>query len=159
IQFELGRVPEAAALARLEALVHCAYDFSVAGWDAVNRRNVEGSVALIRAASQAGVGEIAFISSISAFSGCKSDYGRGKLAVEQAVLNAGGAVVRPGLIYGDAQRRGVFGALERLTRLPVLPLFDGGQQPLYPVHIDDVVAFIALVLNDFERARGRVLYA
>jgi nucleoside-diphosphate-sugar epimerase len=158
IQFDLDRVPEAAALARLDALVHCAHDFSVAGWDAVKRTNVDGSISLIRTASQAGVGKIAFISSISAFAGCKSDYGRGKLAVEEAVLNTGGAVLRPGLIYGDARGRGMFGALERLTRLPVLPLFGGGQQPLYPAHIDDLVAFIALVLSDFERARGRVLY-
>ena len=42
-------------------------------------------MALLDAARAAGVGRVLFVSSISAYDGCRSAYGRGKLRVETAV--------------------------------------------------------------------------
>ncbi len=61
-----------------------------------------------------------------------------------AVSAAGGLVVRPGMVFGDA-RRGIFGMLTRLARMPLLPVFDGGFQPLWFVHREDLAQVVALV--------------
>src|SRR6516162_1930313 len=59
----------------IRAVIHCAYDFRPVGWKEIYRVNVEGSTRLFRAAKDAGVDRIIFISSISAFDGCSSLYG------------------------------------------------------------------------------------
>jgi len=144
--FRLGEPLDPAALKGVDALVHAAHDFSAFGWDETNRINVEGSFELLSAAKRAGVGRIVAVSSISAFPGCVSDYGRAKLLVEEAAKACGGLSVRPGLLYGGG-RGGMFGALARLTRLPVVPLVDGGRQLLYLAHADDAAAAVAAALG------------
>src|SRR5260221_840336 len=84
----------------IDALVHAAYDFTPRGWPAVRAINVEGSIRLLRAAKENGVARTVFISSMSAFPGCVSNYGKAKLEIEAAALELGGAVVRPGLVHG-----------------------------------------------------------
>ncbi len=64
--------------------------------------------------------------------------------MDSAVSGAGGLVVRPGMVFGDA-RRGIFGILTRLARMPLLPVFDGGFQPLWFVHREDLAEVVALV--------------
>ncbi|MET7423689.1 NAD(P)-dependent oxidoreductase [Dactylosporangium sp. NPDC005555] len=124
------------------ALVHCAWDFTLHKRTDLMARNVGGSIRLMEQARAEGVQTIVFISTISAFPGCRSDYGRAKLAVEAAAHRLGALVVRPGLIFGD-QPGGVVGALDALVRtLPVVPLIGNGRQVLYPAHEDDVGALI-----------------
>src|SRR5689334_10773987 len=48
--FQLGADIAPATLAGADALVHCAYDFSVRSWADIHRVNVEGSEKLFRAA-------------------------------------------------------------------------------------------------------------
>jgi nucleoside-diphosphate-sugar epimerase len=158
-EFDLDRIPESASLAGFDALIHCAYDFKALGWDEIRKSNVEGSIGLFNAAKRASVHRIIFISTISAFEGCKSHYGRGKLEVERAVRGHEGIVIRPGLVYGDPQLRGMFGTLQRLSSSSFLPVFSSGDQLLYPVHIDDLVAFTCRVLELFDEMHGRVFYA
>lgn len=135
--FELGACIAPSLLDGVEVLVHCAYDprARTAAEDA--RLNVQGTLQLLHAAEQAGVGRVIFISTVSAFEGCQSFYGQGKYVVEQAVLAMGGVVLRPGVVYGDPDR-GMMGALRRLARLPLLPVFDGGKQEFVFVHVDDL---------------------
>src|SRR5207253_1039840 len=45
--------------------------------------------------------KIIFISTISAFEGCRSLYGRAKLEIEKIALDCGALVIRPGLVYGS----------------------------------------------------------
>jgi hypothetical protein len=54
-----------------------------------------------RPVSDAGVRRLVFISTISAFDGCRSFYGKGKLEVERITHSLGGWVIRPGLLYGE----------------------------------------------------------
>src|SRR5580698_2684427 len=73
-------LPRSGALAEgCEVLIHAAWDL----------RNPEGNVTrsrqLIDAAKAAGGPRILFISSLSAFDGCRSRYGAMKLAVEEVV--------------------------------------------------------------------------
>lgn len=130
------------------ALIHAAYDFQAFGPAANKRTNVQGSLELFAEALRSGVHRIVFISSMAAFPGCKSIYGLGKLAVEDAAKEFGAVSIRPGTIYGGADK-GIFGVLKKLSRLPIVPLPGGGGQQIHLVHIDDLCGAICrLALED-----------
>jgi nucleoside-diphosphate-sugar epimerase len=157
--FVLGDPVDPSALEGADALVHCAYDFGTRTVSEENRINVNGSLQLLRAAQQAGTRRVVFISTVSAFEGCRSFYGQGKLEVERAVLAMGGIVLRPGLVYGEPGK-GMFGALSRLTRLPLLPVFDGGRQSFVLVHVDDLARTIVEALEwEASKVDGPVVLA
>jgi nucleoside-diphosphate-sugar epimerase len=141
IPFDLG-APVAPALFRdngVGVLIHCAYDFGPTSWDAIRRVNVEGTRSLFSAARAGGVETIVFISSISAFDGCQSLYGKAKLATEAIAFEFGAVVIRPGLVYGSHASGGMFGALQRIaSRSHPIPLIGSGRYPQYLVHEDDL---------------------
>ncbi len=127
---------------QVSALVHCAWDLTLHRREDLEAHNVRGSIRLLEQARAEGVETIVFISTLSAFPGCRSDYGRTKLAVEEAAHRLDALVVRPGLVFGD-QPGGMVGTLARaVRRLPVVPLIGSGRQVLFPAHEDDVVALI-----------------
>jgi nucleoside-diphosphate-sugar epimerase len=126
----------------IDALVHCAWDFTLTRREDIERVNVRGSVRLMEAARQAGVARGVFISSLSCFAGCRSLYGRGKLAVEREAARMGFAVVRPGLVYGE-RPGGMMGSLEKAVKASaVVPLIGNGSHPQYPVHEEDLAALV-----------------
>jgi nucleoside-diphosphate-sugar epimerase len=143
VPFQLGDAmsPEAFRSRDVGALVHCAYDFRPVRWAGIDRTNVEGSRRLIAAAAAGGVERIVVMSTISAFAGCRSLYGRAKLAIEADAMRSAGAVVRSGLVYGDdsgPSSGGMIGSLSRSARGRVVPLLGGGNQLQHLVHIDDL---------------------
>jgi nucleoside-diphosphate-sugar epimerase len=136
--FRLGEPVEPKLWTGVSILVHCAYDFSVRSWSEIQRVNVRGSLQLFESARDAGVKRLIFISSMSSFPGCRSLYGRAKLAVERRANELGLIIVRPGLVYGP-RPGGMAGALRRvIRRMPVLPLVGRGDQALYPLHEEDL---------------------
>lgn len=138
IEFSLDGNIDAAALAGADALIHCAYDFRPIAWRDIVATNVEGSARLFRAAREAGVKRIVLISTISAFDGCKSNYGRAKLRIEAVAREAGAAIIRPALIYG-ASPGAMFGRLVAQVRTAALvPMPGDGRQMMYTVHEDDL---------------------
>lgn len=129
----------------VDLLLHCAHDFRAADAAQAYRRNVLGSIALFRAAHAAGVPRLVFISTMSAFPGCRSRYGQGKLEVEQAVTELGGYSLRLGLVQDDSGR-GLSGSLRRLAAaLPVIPLPGRGGQRLYPVPASELAAAVLAI--------------
>jgi nucleoside-diphosphate-sugar epimerase len=146
-------------MAVVDALVHVAYDFTARGWPEVERTNVRGSIALVRAAVAAGVRRLVFLSSMAAYDGCRSVYGRGKLAVEAEVLRQGGYVVRPGTIHGG-EVGGLFRSLGNLVaKLPILPVPDLGNQIIYLVHIEDLIDLVERLLRTDLPERDRLVTA
>lgn len=143
VQFQLGEEVAPASFAGVHALVHCAYDFRPRRWHQISEVNVRGSEKLLRAARAAGVERIVFLSSLSAFDGCRSLYGRAKLEIEMTARSVGAVVIRPGLVYGrDAG--GVFGGLVKQVRQSrFVPLLDGGRPVQYLVHDEDLGRFVA----------------
>ncbi len=110
VAFQLGAEISPPSLAGVTALVHCAYDFQPLRRDEIHAVNVEGTRKLFLAARAAGIGKIVCLSSISAYDGCRSLYGRVKLEIEKIALDQGALVIRPGLVYGGG-RGGMFGRL------------------------------------------------
>ena len=136
--FRLGEEIEPGRLRGGRALVHCAYDFGPRSWEEIAAVNVAGSQRLLEAARQAGVGSVVLISTISAFAGCRSLYGKAKLEIESFARSAGAYVVRPGLVYSD-NPGGMFGRLVAQARgSRVIPIMWGGKQTQYLVHDEDL---------------------
>ena len=141
IAWQLGvesSIADALRTRGVRVLVHSAWDFrhpkATANWQV----NVEGSRRLIEDARAAGVERIVFISTISAFEGARSQYGKSKLAVERIVLNAGGSVIRPGLVWGE-RPGGMFGSLRKqVSKGGTVPTIGDGRFPQYLVHEDDL---------------------
>ncbi len=143
VRFQLGADVSPETLAGAKAMVHCAYDFQQLAAADIHRVNVAGSEKLLRAARSAKIENIVYISSISAFDGCRSLYGKAKLETEKIAHSLGAYVIRPGLIYGDSPD-GMFGKLiSQVEKAKVLPLFGGGSQIQYLIHERDLNAFIA----------------
>ena len=88
-------------------LIHASWDMKENAMAALERSCVDGSRNLFAAAQSAGV-KLIFISTISAFPGARSAYGRAKLQVEDMALRAQGVSLRLGLVFGDGEG-GVFG--------------------------------------------------
>ncbi len=148
MRFTLGDDLSAGSLSNIDVLVHCSYDFSVNDWKDIERVNVEGSAKLLRRAHMDGVPTIIVISTVSAFEGCRSLYGRAKLLIEREALRSGAYIVRPGLVYDDQAPRGMVGALAGLLQVvPVVPLIGGGKQVLYPCHADDLAHLVYILAS------------
>ena len=144
------------ALAGVDVFIHCAWDLRVATWEDIERVNVRGSVAWFEAAARAGVKKLIFVSTVSAYDGCQSMYGRSKLGVEASVAQLGGVSVRPGIVHGDPNA-GVYGRLYKSTDGAVIPLIDGGHQRMLTVHKQDLARAINFLIDHFDRWRGRVV--
>jgi nucleoside-diphosphate-sugar epimerase len=148
VPFSLDQGLEAGALKGVEALVHCAYDFGPGSWEEIYQRNVVGTRNLLEAAKDSGVKKIITISSISAYAGCRSLYGKAKLEIEEVTRAAGGAALRPGLIYGGSNR-GMYGRLRKQVQAgrPV-PLLVGSTCAQYLVRVEDLCGVIEAILSD-----------
>ncbi len=118
-----------AVLAGCDCLVHAAWDMKASDPEKLERECVEGSRRLFAAARDAGVKNLVFISTISAFDGARSAYGKAKLRVERMALEQGGTVLRLGLVCGEG---GMLGSLRAMTgKARVIPLIGDGSAPQY----------------------------
>jgi nucleoside-diphosphate-sugar epimerase len=146
--FSLEHPPSPDAFDGVSALVHCAWDMATVNKGTARARNVCGSIAVCRAAKEAGVETILFVSSISAHAGCRSQYGKTKLEVEKAVSDMGGTVLRPGLVYGEIDAAGgMIRGLDRLARaLPAIPVVHP-EAMLYMAHEEDLATLVLALLQ------------
>jgi nucleoside-diphosphate-sugar epimerase len=159
IQFQLGAEISPSALAGMDALIHCAYDFKPLRWDEIRVVNVAGSKKLFQAARAAGVEKVIAISSISAYDGCRSLYGKAKLEMEKLALDGGALVIRPGLVYGSGPG-GMFGKLAAQVRQSsVIPMIGDGSQIQFLVHNEDLSAVIERHGNDEIKIAPQILTA
>lgn len=147
VPFQLGQDVSPKAFANTRALVHGAYDFKARNWNDIATTNIRGSEKLFRAAREANVERIVFISSMSSFPGCRSHYGKAKLEIETVAASFGAIIIRPGLVYGSAAG-GVFGGLvNQVKQSRFVPLLGTGRQPQYLVHDEDLGRLVARSIN------------
>ena len=132
------------AAEQVDAVVHAALD---TGPDAY-RVNVDGTTRWLDETRTAGARTQILLSTLSAAPDALSDYGRAKYALEGRFIAAGGIVFRMAVVIGDG---GMFARMRRtIQRSPVVPMLDGGRQPVYVLGID----FLCAVLRDAVAAGG-----
>ena len=137
-RYALGEEVSDDVLQGVSAVVHCAYDLRDRSPHGIN---VTGSLQLFDAVRRQGA-RVVLISSLSAYRGCQSLYGQSKLRLEQLVMQEGGAVVRPGLVFGSPPG-GIFkGLVESISHHRVLPMIGGGHQRLYVSFDETLCALI-----------------
>jgi len=151
IQFHLGQKIDETSLSGVDILVHCAYDYSKVNWQDIHEINVLGTKFLLEAANKAKIKRIIYISSISAFEGCQSLYGKAKLECERIVQEYNGITIRPGLIFGHGGGL-VIQSMERLVnKFPIVP-FISSSSGLYLCHVDDLSNLIIEIITKAELA-------
>jgi nucleoside-diphosphate-sugar epimerase len=141
IAFQLGEKILPPSFESVSTLVHCAYDLKLVRREEIRAVNVEGSQQILEAARAAKIPKIIFISSISAFDGCRSLYGQAKLEIEKIALENGALVIRPGLVYGNHPGGMVGKLVAQIRKSSVIPVI-GGSQMQFLVHDEDLCAFI-----------------
>lgn len=144
---------------KLDGLVHCAYDFRPSNWKEIYRVNVEGSLRLFNAAREAGVKKVIFISSMSAFDGVKSMYGKAKLELEREAALNHFQVLRPGLVFGAKPGGMVGGLLKMVNASKCVPLIHGGKQIFYLTHEEDLFKLVYSCLFTNKPSTSRPILA
>ena len=147
VAFRLGQEVDSGLLKGVRALVHCAYDFGPRRWEDIAAVNVTGSEKLFDAARNAGVESVVLISTLSAFAGCRSLYGKAKLQIESAAQCLGAHTIRPGLIYSD-RPGGMFGRLvQQVRNARFIPVLRGGKQVQFLLHDQDLGRLVQSCLD------------
>jgi nucleoside-diphosphate-sugar epimerase len=144
-RYALGEPLEPFLLDGVETVVHAAWDLSSRGAE-IRAVNVCGSLALLDGLAARG-GRAVLISSLAAFAGARSRYGQAKLELERAVLQRGGVVLRPGLVFG-VDAGGLFGAMvAAISSHRFAPLIGGGWQRLFVTHDLHLCELVAQIVG------------
>jgi len=144
--FSLEKGIEKDILSKLDVLIHCAYDFSMTNWGDILKVNVNGTIRLFDDAYESGVKKLIFISTMSSYSSCLSNYGRAKQLIEKHIEKYNSIIIKPGLIYGKTAG-GMIGAIKKaVDAIPIIPLV-GGDKVLYLIHEDDLCEIINYLLT------------
>lgn len=136
---------------QIDVLIHAAYDFRPKSRTDIWAINVQGSLALFKQAHEEGIRRIIFISTMSAYEGCRSLYGQAKLQIEKSLSEMNvGVSLRPGLIYSTPLEKsgGMVGSIfEQVKSGRLLPLIGGGKQTLFLTHENDLARFIDALIS------------
>lgn len=96
-----------------------------------------------------------FISSQTASAKSHNLYGLSKWQIEKKVLDSGGVVIRPGLVYGG-EPKGLFGFILKLVdRFSILPSFIPSPN-IQPIHVDDLCECILLIST--KKIKSKIYY-
>jgi nucleoside-diphosphate-sugar epimerase len=156
-RYALAEPLDSSLLDGVETVVHAAYDLSCRGQQ-IRAVNCAGSLPLLDGVAARG-GRVVLISSLSAFIGARSEYGRAKLELENAVLERGGVVLRPGLVFGR-HAGGLFGAMVRaISRRAVTPMVGGGRQRLFITHDASLCELVTAIVSGRVQPAGALFAA
>jgi nucleoside-diphosphate-sugar epimerase len=143
------------ALQTADVVVHLAALTGKAPARDHDRVNAQGTATLVDESRRCGVRRFLFTSTIAVKFPDLAwyDYARAKLRAEEAIRASGVpfTILRPTIVLGPGSD--TLASLERLARLPIIPVFGAGRARVQPIFVDDVVAFVAAVL-DQDRFRG-----
>lgn len=122
-----------------DALIHLAHDREF-----TFRENLYAIQLLIDSFS----GYMIFLSSISAHSKSKSNYGQSKFASERCFLGSSGAVIRAGVVYGS-EVEGIYKTCHSIIqKFPIIPLPFNGASRMFTTHIEDLCEEFLEILNN-----------
>ncbi|HET9810374.1 MAG TPA: NAD-dependent epimerase/dehydratase family protein [Sphingomicrobium sp.] len=150
-----GSLSDADSLRRLvtnaDSIVHIAGVINARDPAGFERGNVEGTLAMLAAATAAGVTRFVHVSSLAAREPKLSRYGASKAKAEELVAGSGldWAIVRPPAVYGPGDRETL--ELFRMARHRLMLLPPRGHVSL--LHVDDL-ARLLLVLAERPEPAG-----
>jgi len=140
VKYDLSEPLDGNVFAGVDYLVHCAYvpnDIET---------NIGGAKRLLTAARKNSLKMTLFLSSLSSRSDAISNYGKQKFAIELLFNTRNDCVVRAGVVLGDG---GLFAQMSGHVRKGKrVPLIDGGDQPMQPIYIDDLMTIIDTILEN-----------
>jgi nucleoside-diphosphate-sugar epimerase len=137
-----------------------------------DRVNAHGTEALVASARAAGVERIIYLSNAavygyavhrgadesSAVVAPATPISRSRAAAEQAVLGAGGSVIRPLFVYGEGDTRFIPAIARAIQRFPFI--IDGGRARLSVIAVSDLSRIIgALALREPDDREAGVFHA
>jgi uncharacterized protein YbjT (DUF2867 family) len=150
------------ALRGVDTVVHLAASIRDQPRGSIEELNAVATLRLVRAAERAGVERFVFFSAMNAHHHSRTRFFRAKALAEQAVEESTlrSTVFRPSIIYtpGDPWLT----LLDRLSRLPAVPVSGSGKALYQPVWAEDVAAAVMTALSNgsastFELAGPEVL--
>jgi len=149
------------ALRGVHTVVHLAASIRDQPRGSIEELNAVATLRLVRAAERAGVERFVFFSAMNAHHHSRTRFFRAKALAEEAVVESpiSSIVFRPSIIYtpGDPWLT----LLDRLSRLPAVPISGSGRALYQPVWAEDVAEAVVNALNGgnsrFELAGPEVL--
>jgi nucleoside-diphosphate-sugar epimerase len=144
VEWIAGSLEDRAALHRLvtdaEAIVHVAGVITGRDEVAFNRGNVEGTLAMLAAATAGGVHRFVHVSSLAAREPKLSLYGASKARAEELVRSSGldWAIVRPPAVYGPGDRETL--ELFKMAKLGLMLMPPKGRVSV--LHADDLARLL-----------------
>ncbi|HWK55463.1 MAG TPA: NAD(P)H-binding protein, partial [Hyphomicrobiales bacterium] len=129
-----------AAFAGAQAVVHLAGVLFASKGASYQSANVDSTAAVVRAAQEAGVPRLVFVSVLGADSASRNPFYRSKGQAENCVMTAAleATVLRTPLLLGPLCAGGQ--ALLREARSGTAKLLGGGQHRVRPLDVDDLCA-------------------
>jgi len=136
-------------------LIHAAFDFAAVGTGALDAKYATFARSIAIAARSPNV-RLIHVSTMSAYAGCRTDYGREKLWVEDLFARHGGVSVRPGLIASWRRPGAAFeNLIKHATGAKLVPLLTARGSGFYYCDLEAVVLGISLLSR--LRVKPRVL--
>lgn len=158
VAYSLGDPVDDSIFGETDYFIHAAYIKQGPSQSAasVHVANVHGAEILLEAARKHRVKLSVFISSLSSKENAASTYGQQKYAIEKLFADTHGAIVRPGLVIGNG------GLLQQILQFMrskhLVPLIDGGKQPLQIIAIYDLVSGIEKIVTGLQRSTFNIAY-
>jgi uncharacterized protein YbjT (DUF2867 family) len=142
------------ALRGVDTVVHLAASIRDQPRASIEELNAVATLRLVRAAERAGVGRFVFFSALNARHHSRTRFFRAKALAEEAVESSSmqTTVFRPSIIYapGDPWLT----LLDRLSRLPAVPVSGSGRAVFEPIWAEDVADAVMLSLANGAAASG-----
>jgi uncharacterized protein YbjT (DUF2867 family) len=112
--------------------------------------------ALFEACEEAGVKKVIQISALGTDETAFSQYHLSKRAADEYLmsLNLNWTILLPSIVYGPNAKSTAF--FKAVAALPVIPLVDKGNQPVQPIHINDLTRAIVMLLEQQDLKRQRI---
>jgi uncharacterized protein YbjT (DUF2867 family) len=136
------------ALRGIDTIVHLAASIRDQPRASIEELNAVATLRLVRAAERAGVERFVFFSALNARHHSRTRFFRAKALAEEAVEASAmeTTVFRPSIIYtpGDPWLT----LLDRLSRLPAVPVSGSGRAVFEPVWAEDVAAAVMQALSN-----------
>ena len=157
--YDLTTTVDSKFLEDIDTIIHCAYDFSSSKNNTKEKNiNYVGTCNLLAACRKYKVKKFIYISSLASYADALSNYGKVKYAIESLVLEFGGIVLRPGLVYGPKPKGAFLKLFSQVHSKKIIPVLGDGKYAQYLVHIDDLCKFILLTSTSlfYDKSKDRL---